>query len=185
MVGEEVGMRGFTKLQLPIVTVITAWRGVERYSRPFGLQRPMRDPETGLFDPVAFNELAADRLERSHTGTAAVAVFQLELIDGASDRSVGALVARAIRNSVRPSDLATQTSTTTFVALLDRCDREEAKLVCSRIMRSVMRMDALGSLCCGIAVAPNDGSSLDQLVASAMRRPTPMRATERIVAAAS
>ena len=180
-------MRGFSKLPLPIVTAITALRGVERYSRSVGLQRPMRDPQTGLFDPVAFNELATDRLERgTRSGSAAVAVFQLELIDGhASERAVGTTVARAIRDSIRPSDLATQTSATTFIALLDRCDREEAKLVCSRIMRSVMRMESLGSLCCGVAVAPNEGTSLDQLVASAMRRPTPMRTSERIVAAAS
>ena len=184
--GEEAGMRGFTKLPLPIVTAIAALRGVERYSPAFGLQRPMRDPVTGLFDPVAFNELATDRLERgTRSGNAAIAVFQLDLVDDAAqDRSVGTTVGRAIRDSIRPSDLATQTSATTFVALLDRCDREEAKLVCSRIMRSVMRMDTLGSLCCGVAVAPNDGTSLDQLVATAMRRPTPVR-VERMVAAAS
>ena len=179
-------MRGFSKLPLPIVTAIDALRGVERYSRPFGLQRPMRDPVTGLFDPVAFSELASDRLERgTRSGSAAVAVFQLDLIDERGDAGVGSAVARAIRDSIRPADLATQTSATTFVALLDRCDREEAKQVCSRIMRSVMRLSALGSLCCGIAVAPTEGSSLDQLVASAMRRPTPLRVNERIVAAAS
>ena len=65
------------------------------------------------------------------------------------------------------------------------CDREEAKHVCSRIMRSVMRMDALGSLCCGIAVAPNDGTSIAQLVTSATRRPRAMQQSDRLIAAAS
>ena len=181
-------MRGFSKLQLPIVTVIGALRGVERYSHPFGLQRPMRDQNTGLFDPDAFNELASDRLERGSRGggRVAIAVFQLDLLEArASDRSVVATVAQAIRESIRPADLATRTSATTFVALLDRCDREEAKHVCSRIMRSVMRMDSLGSLCCGIAVAPTDGSSIDDLIVNAMRRPTPVQLSERTIAAAS
>jgi GGDEF domain-containing protein len=180
-------MRGFSELPQSIVTAISAFRGVERYSRPLGLQRPMRDAATGLFDPEAFNELASDRLERGTAsgGHAAIAVFQLDLIEPrASDRSVRA-VARAVRDSIRPSDLATRTGPTTFIALLDRCEREEAKHVCSRIMRSVMRMDTLGSLCCGIAVAPSDGSSVDDLVAAAMRRPAPVRMSERIVAAAS
>ena len=180
-------MRGFSQLPGPIVTALNALRGSERYSHPFGSQRPRRDADTGLFDPVAFNELASDRLERGTRsgGRAAVAVFQLDLIEGrAPDRSLGT-VARAIRESIRPADLATRTSATTFIALLDRCDREEAKHVCSRIMRSVMQMETLGSLCCGIAVAPSDGSSLDELVASAMRRPTSARMSERIVAAAS
>src|SRR5262245_24054419 len=144
-------MRGFSKLPLPIVTAITALRGVDRYSRAFGLQRPMRDPETGLFDPVAFSELASDRLERgTRSGRIAIAVFQLDTIDATpAGRALSAHVARTVRENIRPSDLATQTSATTFVALLDRCDREEAKHVCSRIMRSAMRIDALGSLCCG------------------------------------
>ena len=172
---------------LPIVTAIKALSGASRYSRPFGTVRPLRDPETGLFDPAAFNELASDRLERGMRsgGRSAIAVFQLDLIDERATDGPVAMVAHAIRESIRPADLATQTSATTFIALLDRCDREEAKHVSSRIMRSVMRMDALGSLCCGIAVAPSDGRSLDALVASAMRRPTPVRINERIVAAAS
>jgi GGDEF domain-containing protein len=180
-------MRGFTQLPHSIVTAMAALKGVERYSRSLGLQRPMRDSSTGLFDPVAFNELASDRLERgaTHGGRAAIAVLQLDLVDARMvERSIGT-VAAAVRESIRPSDLATRTSPTTFIALLDRCDREEAKAVCSRIMRSVMRMEALGSLCCGIAVAPSDGSSLDELVASAMRRPSPVHLRERIVAAAS
>lgn len=180
-------MRGFSKLPLPIVTALTALRGVERYSRPFGLQRPIVDPVTGLFDPVAFNELASDRLQRgTRSGYAAIAVFQLDLTDDrAGEAAVSASVARAIRDSIRPADLATQTSPTTFVALLDRCDREEAKHVAGRIMRSVMHLSTLGRMSCGIAVAPNDGSALDQLVANAMRRPTPVRVAERIAAVAS
>lgn len=147
----------------------------------------MLDPETGLFDPVAFTELASDRLLRQlDRGCAAVAVFQLDVLgERATDGSIGTGVARAIRASIRPSDLATQTSATTFVAFLDRCDREEAKHVCSRIMRSVVRLDAPASLVCGIAVGPTDGSGLDELVASAMRRPTPLHKSQRIVAAAS
>jgi diguanylate cyclase (GGDEF)-like protein len=179
-------MRGFSHVPQSIVTAVTALRGAERYSRPLGLQRPMRDATTGLFDPEAFNELATDRIERGTAsgGHAAIAVFQLDLIARPSDRSLET-VARAIRDSIRPSDLATRTGPTTFVALLDRCEREEAKHVCSRIMRSVMRMETLGSLCCGIAVAPSDGSSLENLVATATRRPMPVRLAERIVAAAS
>jgi len=180
-------MRGYVEVPQAIVTVISSLKGAQRYSRPFGLQRPMRDAVTGLFDPEAFNELASDRLERGGAkgGHAAVAVFQLDLIESAPSGHTIETVARAIRDSIRPSDLATRTSGTTFVALLDRCEREEAKHVCSRIMRSVMRMDSLGSLCCGISVAPSDGSSLDDLVAAAMRRPTPVRLNERVVAAAS
>jgi GGDEF domain-containing protein len=176
-----------TAVPQAIVTAISALKRGERYNQPLGMQRPMRDPRTGLFDPDAFSELASDRLERgaSNGGRVAIAVFQVDLLeDRASARSVDT-IATAIRESIRPSDLATRTSPTTFVALLDRCDREEAKHVCSRIMRTVMRLDTLGSLCCGIAVAPSDASSLEDLVASAMRRPTPIRVAERLVAAAS
>ena len=178
-------MRGFMQIPQPIVTVVSALRGVERYSRPFGLQRPLRDPHTGLFDPDAFSELASDRIERGTLsgGRAAIAVFELDLTEGRSSERSLDTVGRAIRESIRPSDLATQTGPTMFVALLDRCDREEAKHVCSRIMRSVMQMDTLGRLCCGIAVAPSDGSSLDELIATALRRPTPVRTVERIAAA--
>ena len=179
-------MRGLTLSVGSIVTALAPRGRRSRYSASGPLQRPMRDA-TGLFDADAFRELVNDRLERGllHGGRAAVAVFELSLMDRQIGERTGLAIARAIRESIRPSDLAARFGPTTFVALLDRCEREEAKHVCSRIMRAVMTMDVLGSLCCGISVAPTDGSSVDQLISAATRRPAPFRVSERIVAAAS
>jgi GGDEF domain-containing protein len=165
---------------------VTKVHAAERYISPVGPKRSIRDTTTGLFDPDAFIELAADRLERglSSSGRVAVAVFQLDLADSQTCEESLGVMAAAIRNSIRPSDLATRPAPCTFIALLDRCDREEAKHVCGRIMRSVMALGIPGSLSCGIAVAPTEASSLDELIAIATRRPAPVRVSP-VVAAAS
>jgi diguanylate cyclase (GGDEF)-like protein len=81
------------------------------------------------------------------------------------------LVASAIRANVRPHDLTARYGGDEFVILLDRCEAEEAKQVCARVLRSVVMLTlAAGrqlTLSCGIAVSPGHGTDLRDLIANA------------------
>ena len=176
-------MSGFSYRSRPSVTGTSAGTADARYISGPSRGRPMRDA-LGLFETSAFEELAADRLDRSLAKGGRVAVAVFDLGERATEASLR-LIASAIVENVRPSDLAARTSPTTFVALLDRCEREEAKQVCGRILRSLTTAAIDGRLSCGIAVASTDGSSLAALIARAAPRPVPARAGERLAAAAS
>jgi diguanylate cyclase (GGDEF)-like protein len=84
------------------------------------------------------------------------------------------LVAGAIRANVRPGDLAGRYGGDEFVMLLDRCEADEAKRVCARVLRSVVMLSlAAGrqlTLSIGIAVSPDSGTDLRDLIASADRQ---------------
>lgn len=139
-----------------------------------------RDGLTGLYDLRAFSALAGERLERAleSGGHCAVAILDLDGFKGlndtlghqAGDRMLQ-LVASAIRANVRPHDLTGRYGGDEFVILLDRCEAEEAKRVCARVLRSVVMLSlAAGrqiTLSCGISVSPGHGTDLRDLIASA------------------
>lgn len=139
-----------------------------------------RDGLTDLYDLRAFTALARDRLERTmeNGGRCAVAILDLdafkELNDTlghqAGDRMLQ-LVASAIRANVRPHDIAARYGGDEFVVLLDRCEADEAKRVCARVLRSVVMLSlAAGkqlTLSCGVSVAPDHGTDLRDLIANA------------------
>lgn len=139
-----------------------------------------RDGLTGLYDLRAFSALATDRLERTveNGGKCAVAILDLDgfkdlndsLGHQAGDRMLQ-LVASAIRANVRPHDITGRYGGDEFVILLDRCEADEAKRVCTRILRSVVMLSlAAGrqlTLSCGVSVAPDHGTHLRDLIANA------------------
>lgn len=142
-----------------------------------------RDGLTGLYDLRAFTELATERLARAveNGGRSAVAIMDLDgfkslndtLGHQAGDRMLQ-LVASAIRANVRPGDLAGRYGGDEFVMLLDRCEEDEAKRVCARVLRSVVMLSlAAGrqiTLSIGISVAPENGTDLRDLIANADRQ---------------
>lgn len=139
-----------------------------------------RDGLTGLYDLRAFTELATDRLERTseNGGRCAVAILDVDgfkslndtLGHQAGDRMLQ-IIASAIRANVRPHDLTARYGGDEFVVLLDRCEADEAKRVCARILRSVVMLSlAAGrqiTLSCGISVSPEHGTDLRDLIANA------------------
>lgn len=139
-----------------------------------------RDGLTGLYDLRAFSTLAADRLERTaeNGGHGAVAILDLDGFKGlndtlghqAGDRMLQ-LVASAIRANVRPHDLTARYGGDEFVILLDRCEADEAKRVCARVLRSVVMLSTAAgqqmTLSCGISVSPTHGTDLRDLIANA------------------
>jgi diguanylate cyclase (GGDEF)-like protein len=142
-----------------------------------------RDGLTGLYDLRAFSTLAFERLDRAREngGHCAVAILDVDgfkslndsLGHQAGDRMLQ-LVASAIRANVRPHDLTGRYGGDEFVILLDRCEAEEAKQVCARVLRSVVMLTlAAGrqlTLSCGIAVSPGHGTDLRDLIANADRQ---------------
>jgi diguanylate cyclase (GGDEF)-like protein len=141
------------------------------------------DHLTGLLNRRAFGIVAGERLERvlEHSGHCAVAVVDLDGFKAVND-SLGhqagdrmlQLVGSAIRANVRPSDIAARYGGDEFVLLLDRCEADEAKRICERIRRSVVMLTLAGgrqlTLSCGIAVAPECGTDLRDLVHNADKR---------------
>jgi diguanylate cyclase (GGDEF)-like protein len=139
-----------------------------------------RDGLTGLYNARAFSSQAAERLERTieNGGRCAVAMLDLDgfkdlndtLGHQAGDRMLQ-LVGSAIRANVRPHDLTARYGGDEFVVLLDRCEAEEAKRVCARILRSVVMLTlAAGkqiTISCGVSVAPENGIDLRDLIANA------------------
>lgn len=139
-----------------------------------------RDGLTGLYDLRAFSELAHDHLERAseNGGHCAVAIMDVDgfkalndsLGHQAGDRMLQ-LVASAIRANVRPGDVAGRYGGDEFVMLLDRCEADEAKRVCNRVLRSVVMLSlAAGrqiTLSIGISVSPQNGTDLRDLIANA------------------
>ncbi len=135
------------------------------------------DDLTGLFNLRAFTALATDRLERTaeNGGRCAVAVLDIDgfkevndsLGHQAGDRMLQ-LVGSAIRANLRPHDLPARYGGDEFVILLDRCEADEAKRICNRILRSVVMLTVAAgrqiTLSCGVSVAPANGSDLRDLV---------------------
>jgi diguanylate cyclase (GGDEF)-like protein len=135
------------------------------------------DHLTGLLNRRAFGILAADRLDRvlEHSGHCSIAIVDLDgfkavndtLGHQAGDRLLQ-LVGSAIRANVRPSDISARYGGDEFVLLLDRCEADEARRICERIRRSVVMLSlAAGrqiTLSCGIAVAPEEGTDLRDLI---------------------
>lgn len=142
-----------------------------------------RDGLTNLYDLRAFTQLASDHLERAaeNGGRCAVAIMDVDgfkslndtLGHQAGDRMLQ-LVASAIRANVRPGDVAGRYGGDEFIILLDRCDTDEAKRVCSRVLRSVVMLSlAAGrqvTLSIGISVSPDNGTDLRDLIANADRQ---------------
>jgi diguanylate cyclase (GGDEF)-like protein len=138
------------------------------------------DHLTGLLNRRAFGILAGERLGRviEHMGHCAIAIVDLDGFKAVND-SLGhqagdrmlQFVGSAIRANVRPSDIAARYGGDEFVLLLDRCESDEAKRICERIRRSVMMLSlAAGrqiTLSCGIAVAPEGGTDLRDLIHNA------------------
>jgi diguanylate cyclase (GGDEF)-like protein len=139
-----------------------------------------RDHLTGLHNVRAFAAASRERLTRisANGGRAAVAILDLDEFKAINDTHghqmgdrILQLVGGAIRANIRPHDLAARYGGDEFVLLLDRCEAEEAKQVCTRILRSVVMLShAAGrqvSLSCGIAIAPDSGTELRDLIARA------------------
>ena len=136
-----------------------------------------RDALTNLFRRTAFEMIAKERLERTvlNDGHAAVAILDLDgfkkvndtLGHQAGDR-VLQLAATAIRANLRPHDIAARWGGDEFVILLDRCQIDEAARVCDRIVRSIGMLSlangAQVTFSCGLAVAPDHGTDLRDLV---------------------
>jgi len=151
----------------------------------------IHDRITGLVGSQAFQELASERLCRcaATAGRCALLVISGRSGDGATlPERYMKLVADAIRASIRPPDLAGHTEGGDFAVLLDRCDREDAKQVCGRIVRAVYAATA-GTRqeipAVGIAVAPGQGTALEELLRYARKELRSPRASALVVSAAT
>jgi len=143
----------------------------------------IRDAVTSLFSRSAFDELALDALERgARNGGCSSILFIQSPLERSTDRTART-IAGAIRATVRPHDIASRYSDTSYVVLLDRCQRDEAKQVASRILRAIAASTEPVAVACGIAVAPEDGSDLAGLIQAARKQMRAPRLVDLRVAA--
>ncbi|HET8569375.1 MAG TPA: GGDEF domain-containing protein [Candidatus Limnocylindria bacterium] len=136
-----------------------------------------QDTLTGLLNLRSFRAAAAQRTARTvdHKGSCAVAVLDLDGFKDVNDTKghpagdrVLQAVASAIKANLRAADLAARYGGDEFVILLDRCDRLEARRIAQRIRWSVEVLTAARgsrvSLSCGVAVCPESGRDIDELI---------------------
>jgi diguanylate cyclase (GGDEF)-like protein len=117
----------------------------ERLNRELTIQA-MRDPLTGLYNRRAFEEIGFREIAgASRTGLpVSVMVFDLDHFKAVNDKhghSAGdallKTVANALRSSLRNEDLLCCWGGDEFCALLPRANRDQARIVAERILRSI------------------------------------------------
>jgi len=149
----------------------------------------LHDQATGLVSTAAFLELAEERLGRCAAtgGRCAILVVSTRDDTGApiSDHALR-ILAGATRSSISPPDLAGHDEEGDIVVLLDRCDHEDAKQVCSRILRALYAAGRDGVLApsVGIAVTPDEGRKLSELLRHARKEARAPRRAAMAVSAA-
>ena len=138
------------------------------------------DPTTGLLNRQAFRELVAAHLRRPRHGPSAVAVVDLDGFKAVNDSrghpagdEVLGLVAAAIRANLRAQDLASRYGGDEFVIFLADCPVESALPIMERVRAVVAGVTAAAgstvTASVGLALSPEGGAQLDDLVRTADR----------------
>ncbi|MBX2801442.1 MAG: GGDEF domain-containing protein [Myxococcales bacterium] len=144
-----------------LLDVLGIMLGTRRY-QPL---RPsvVRDEPSGLYHRTFLEDRVPVELERADHLAATVAVLVLDARDQ-PDR-----VGRALLSSMRLTDLPGRWAEERYVAVLPGADREAARTSARRAIEGFR-----GEAAVGLAVFPQDGNDLEQLVQVAARRSQPV-----------
>lgn len=145
----------------PLLDVLAVMLGTRHYVplRP----EVVRDGVSGLYHRTFLEDRAVVELERAEHLAASIALIVLEARDD-PDR-----VGRALLSSVRLTDLPCRWSDNRYVSLLPGADRLAARTSARRAVEGFR-----GEAAVGIAVFPEDGDTLEELVEAARHRTRPV-----------
>jgi diguanylate cyclase (GGDEF)-like protein/putative nucleotidyltransferase with HDIG domain len=165
----------FAEAELFATHVATALDNLRAYERKS--HEAATDGLTGLGNHRAFHERAAELVGDSRPAGFALVLADLDDFKELNDahghvagddalRALGGLLAR----SIRPSDTAFRLGGEEFALLLPGASREEALAVCDRLQAALAATrfgDAVLSLSFGLALFPDHGPELREMVAAA------------------
>lgn len=135
---------------------------------------PFEDPQTGLAAWPYFQRKLADELQmiRRRERSLALVLVAAAAQPPATGEQVSESVVRLLEREIRRVDIAARRDDGLFAVLLPETDRDSADTFVQRLKRAGAATQPALHLDCGMAVAPDDGLTGEELMRKAAQMPS-------------